>query len=236
MLLAHYYFTTDFKICKLDTTNFFYFFQRSHVIMKKSADKTHPVNCANCSETFNETPWEYIMPGLWSASRKILLMRGIICLGIGTIFLFFPGAAIVIGIGIWGIYMISEALIFIIRSLQLSGKGRFWGYLNALFLLLIGLGAIIFPWLTGEYAVLLAGCWLLVGGFQQMWLLKAPGHRIKILFSSLCSIVCGIFLIITPLAGLLAGCWLLAIILWAAGCSMLTAAYSIKPAYQPEDI
>ena len=204
--------------------------------MKKTARTQSAANLENYNIANEDPSLEYILPGLWHASRKVMILRGILLLAAGTMFLLFPAAATVVGIAIGGVYMIAESLVFMLRTQQLPRKLKLWGYLNSIILLLLGIGAIAFPILMGQYAVLFAGAWLLVGGIQQMWLLKAPGHRIKIMVSGIFSILAGIFLIIAPLAGLLVLSWLLAIMLWAAGCSLITAAYSINPAYQSEDI
>ena len=178
---------------------------------------------------------EFILPDLWRASRSVMLFRATVCLIFGLLLFFRPLPAITIAVIIFGFYVAAEGATVLIQSFRLPDKLRGVTLINAIILLILGLAAIAFPWVMGEYAVMFFGAWLLVGSIQYFMLMKVPGHRVKLFFSGIFSIIAGIFFIVAPLIGLLTLGWVFALIFIAAGITMFFVAASMKQCDYSDD-
>ena len=160
-------------------------------------------------------------------SRMALFTRAIILLLLGFLILFRPLPSITIGVIVLGFYVAFEGVTLLANALQLPPRSRSLVIINALVLLLLGIMAIIFPWMMGEYAVIFLGAWQIVNGVQCLLLLAGHRHKIKILCTGLVTVAVGIFFMLVPFWGLLTLSWLLAIFCWVTGILMLLSGVSL---------
>lgn len=176
-----------------------------------------------------------IMPNLLQGARKTLIWRGIIFMIFGVLIITRPVPAIAVTVIIAGIYVAIEGAAFLVQALKLPHKFRSMLLLNAVIMILLGLAAIIFPYLMGEYAVIFFGAWQLVNGVQCLYLMKTPGHRVRSFITGMFSIIAGLFFVLMPLFGLLAMSWLLSALFITSSLIMLATGWSMKVPEAIED-
>lgn len=176
-----------------------------------------------------------IMPDLLHGARKALIWRGIIFMIFGVLIITRPVPAIAVTVIIAGIYVAIEGAAFLVQALKLPHKFRSMLLLNAVIMILLGLAAIIFPYLMGEYAVIFFGAWQLVNGIQCLYLMKTPGHRVRSFITGIFSIIAGLFFVLMPLFGLLAMSWLLSALFITSSLIMLATGWSMKVPEAIED-
>lgn len=169
-----------------------------------------------------------VFPDLLHGARRALIWRGIIFMIFGVLILTRPVPTIAATVIIAGVYVAIEGIAILIQAMKLPRKVRSMLVINALIMVLLGVAAVIFPQLMGEYAVIFFGAWQLVNGVQCLYLMKTPGHRVKSFFTGLFSIAAGLFFIIMPLMGLLAMSWLLAALFITSAAMMLVTGWSLK--------
>ena len=180
-------------------------------------------------EEIRENECSCLLTGMFKATKSALLWRGIIFAVFGVLLLFKPMATFTLIVLILGIYAIIEGAAITASTLQLPGSVRLVVLLNGLALIVLGIAAIIFPWLIGEYAIIFLGIWQLISGIQCLLLLKASHHRWRTFFTGISAIAAGIFLIIVPFIGLLALTWLFALLFFATGAMMLYSGSCMVP-------
>ena len=176
-----------------------------------------------------------IMPNLLQGARKTLIWRGIIFMIFGVLIITRPVPAIAVTVIIAGLYVAIEGAAFLVQALKLPHKFRSMLLLNAVIMILLGLAAIIFPYLMGEYAVIFFGAWQLVNGVQCLYLMKTPGHRVRSFITGMFSIIAGLFFVLMPLFGLLAMSWLLSALFITSSLIMLATGWSMKVPEAIED-
>lgn len=195
-------------------------------------EKTVPTDAA--TDNMENAAGE-IMPNLLQGARKTLIWRGIIFMIFGVLIITRPVPAIAVTVIIAGIYVAIEGAAFLVQALKLPHKFRSMLLLNAVIMILLGLAAIIFPYLMGEYAVIFFGAWQLVNGVQCLYLMKTPGHRVKSFITGIFSIIAGLFFVLMPLFGLLAMSWLLSALFITSSLIMLATGWSMKVPEAIED-
>jgi len=164
------------------------------------------------------------LPDILNGPGRILIWRGIVFLLFGVLLWVRPLAAIPIVVMIFGVYVGIEAIAMLIGMMQYpTGSSRALMLLNAVILLLLGVAAVVFPWVMGEYAIIFLGAWQLISGIQCVLLTSKAKHRAKTFFSGILSILAGIFFIAAPFIGLLTLSWLFAMLFVASGITMLVA-------------
>lgn len=163
------------------------------------------------------------LPDMIHAPGRILIWRGIVFMLFGVLLWVRPLSAIPIVVMVFGIYVAIEAIAGLITLTQWPEGSRALMLLNAIILLLVGIAAIVFPWIMGEYAVIFLGAWQLISGLQCIFLTRRAKHRAKTFFSGALAIISGIFFIAAPFIGLLTLSWLFAILFIASGITMLVA-------------
>ncbi len=182
-----------------------------------------------------ETAAGDILPTLLQGARKTLIWRGIIFMIFGVLIITRPVPAIAVTVIVAGIYVAIEGTAILIQALKLPRRFRSMILINAVIMILLGLAAIIFPYLMGEYAVIFFGAWQLVNGVQCLYLMKTPGHRVRSFITGMFSITAGLFFIVMPLFGLLAMSWLLSALFITSSLMMLAAGWSMKVPEAIED-
>ncbi len=205
--------------------------------MKKSpveeTEKTERIeemenSCGICD---NAVP-EGIMRRLFKATRTALFIRGTLFIVFGILLLFQEQRAIPITVMILGIYIIVEGIAMLLKLMRLPGNMQLLFLFNGLLLLLLGVCAVVFPWMMGEYAVIFFGAWQLISGIQFFLLMKTPGHRVRVFVSGLFSIIAGLFFIFMPLLGLLALTWVFSLLFIATGMMMYSSAITMQQYFE----
>ena len=177
-----------------------------------------------------------VIPDLLHGARKTLIWRGIIFMIFGVLIITRPIPTIAITVIIAGIYVAIEGIAILTQALKLPRRVRGMIVINAVIMILLGLAAVIFPYLMGEYAVIFFGAWQLVNGVQCLYLMKTPGHRVRSFITGMFSIMAGLFFIVMPLFGLLAMSWLLSALFITSALMMLATGWSIKTEEPIEEI
>lgn len=177
-----------------------------------------------------------VIPDLLHGARKTLIWRGIIFMIFGVLIITRPIPTIAITVIIAGIYVAIEGIAILTQALKLPRRVRGMIVINAVIMILLGLAAVIFPYLMGEYAVIFFGAWQLVNGVQCLYLMKTPGHRVRSFITGMFSIMAGLFFILMPLFGLLAMSWLLSALFITSALMMLATGWSIKTEDPIEEI
>ena len=168
------------------------------------------------------------LPDMISAPGRILIWRGIVFLLFGILLWTRPLPAITIVVIIFGFYVAVEAVAMLIGLMQWPEGSRSMMLFNAIMLLLVGIAAIVFPWIMGEYAIIFLGAWQLISGLQCLILTFKAKHRAKTLITGLLSALAGLFFIAAPFIGLLTLSWLFAILFILSGITMLIAGVGNK--------
>ena len=197
--------------------------------------KTTPTAAAAVNNTMEGAASE-VIPDLLHGARKTLIWRGIIFMIFGVLIITRPIPTIAITVIIAGIYVAIEGIAILTQALKLPRRVRGMIVINAVIMILLGLAAVIFPYLMGEYAVIFFGAWQLVNGVQCLYLMKTPGHRVRSFITGMFSIMAGLFFIVMPLFGLLAMSWLLSALFITSALMMLATGWSIKTEDPIEEI
>ena len=197
--------------------------------------KTTPTATAAVNNTLEGAASE-VIPDLLHGARKTLIWRGIIFMIFGVLIITRPIPTIAITVIIAGIYVAIEGIAILTQALKLPRRVRGMLVINAVIMILLGLAAVIFPYLMGEYAVIFFGAWQLVNGVQCLYLMKTPGHRVRSFITGMFSIMAGLFFIVMPLFGLLAMSWLLSALFITSALMMLATGWSIKTEEPIEEI
>ena len=197
--------------------------------------KTTPTATAAVNNTLEGAASE-VIPDLLHGARKTLIWRGIIFMIFGVLIITRPIPTIAITVIIAGIYVAIEGIAILTQALKLPRRVRGMIVINAVIMILLGLAAVIFPYLMGEYAVIFFGAWQLVNGVQCLYLMKTPGHRVRSFITGMFSIMAGLFFIVMPLFGLLAMSWLLSALFITSALMMLATGWSIKTEEPIEEI
>jgi len=196
--------------------------------MSNHTPETEKIN-ETLVEEIRENECSCLLTGMFKATKSALIWRGIIFAVFGVLLLFKPMATFTLIVLILGIYAIIEGAAITASTIQIPGNARLIVVLNGLALIILGVAAIIFPWLIGEYAIIFLGIWQFISGIQCMLLIKASHHRWRTFFTGLASIIAGAFLIIAPFIGLLALTWLFALLFFATGAMMLYSGSCMIP-------
>lgn len=185
---------------------------------------------ATCSQTSGDNFEDLYYDLLHKSMRKALLRRGMLFLLFGVLIFFQPVTSIAVAVMVLGFYAVIEGVTSFMQLRKLPNGTRLVPLVNSVILLLLGAGAIIFPWQMGEYVIIFFGVWQIISGIQCLFLLKLPHQRVRTLLTGLFAIVSGVFFIAAPLLGLLAASWLFALLFAVSGVMMIVTALAIREA------
>ena len=160
-----------------------------------------------------------IIPSILQSSRGALIWRGVIFIIFGLLMLFKPLPTITVVVVILGIYAALEGVAMLTGAWVLK-RNQSMLLLNGIVLLVLGIAAICFPWLMGEYAIIFMGAWQFISGIQCFFFISRSRHRWKTLFTGILAIIAGLFFMIAPFIGLLAMTWIFAILFFISGAVM----------------
>ena len=161
-------------------------------------------------------------------TKGMLFFRAAVMLITGCCMLFAPLATL------WWMTIIIGAIILVDGGMMLAAAIAAPGdddrgvmIINSVLMLMLGIFSLLSPVLMDMVWVLLLGIWQLLSGMQYLFLRKKSSHTFFTLLNGILSVLCGIFFILMPFAGLLAASWLLAILLMASGVLALTSAVKL---------
>lgn len=164
-----------------------------------------------------------IMPSGFSAIFKALgsslILRGIIMVIFGVLLWIKPLMTLNILITVIGVMLMIDSIPLFISTFKLSGSSRVVTLVPASLMLILGLLCVFNALGIASIGVVIVGIWQLISGIQSISTAQKSGALGVV--SALLSILVGIILIVSPLIGLIAYTWLLALCIIISGVSTL---------------
>jgi len=144
-----------------------------------------------------------------------ILLRGILAIVFGLLVVFYPGAAIVALVILFGAYAAVDGVFAIISAvLAAEAHERWWPFiLEGIAGLAIGAITFFRPETTALALYLLIAAWAIITGVLEIIaairVRLAIANEIWLLIGGICSIVFGILMIVFPMVGALALIWVI---------------------------
>lgn len=164
--------------------------------------------------------------GIFKAIGNSLIARGIIMMLFGLIFWIHPVRTMNAIIIIIGIMLIIDSIPLFISSFSLKGQTRAITLIPAATILILGLLCTFNAMGIARIGIVIIGIWQLISGIQSISTAKNSGSLGIV--SSLLSVLVGIILIVSPITGLIAYTWLLALCIIVAGISALLLGFKLR--------
>jgi uncharacterized membrane protein HdeD (DUF308 family) len=139
-----------------------------------------------------------------------LALRGAAAIVFGLIALFWPPAAIVALVAIFGAYALVDGILNLVGAVRAGRSGQRWGALlfEGVVSVLVGILTLFFPAVTALALVLFVAAWSLVTGVAEVVaaikLRKAIEGEWLLALTGILSIAFGILLFISPMFGAIA--------------------------------
>ena len=157
------------------------------------------------------------MTGIFKAIGNSLLIRGIIMVLFGLLFWIHPIQVMNIIIIVIGLMLIVDSIPLFISSFGLKGQSKTITLIPAAIMLILGLLCTFNALGIARIGIVIIGIWQLISGLQSVSTAKNSGYLGVV--SALLSILVGVILIVSPIVGLLAYTWLLALCIIISGIS-----------------
>ena len=157
------------------------------------------------------------MTGIFKAIGNSLLIRGIIMVLFGLLFWIHPIQVMNIIIIVIGLMLIVDSIPLFISSFGLKGQSKTITLIPAAIMLILGLLCTFNALGIARIGIVIIGIWQLISGIQSVSTAKNSGYLGVV--SALLSILVGVILIVSPIVGLLAYTWLLALCIIISGIS-----------------
>lgn len=158
------------------------------------------------------------------------LMRGILAIGIGLIFWFRPGPALVVTILVFGIWVFIDGILSIGAAIE--GRGSAWRlWLSGIVGIAVGVLTVTRPSVTATFLYVAIGVWAIVRGLSEVF---SPIHRPReggeawLVVSGLLSIAFGVVVIFVPHIGAPLLAWLIGLYAIADGLVMVGLSLRIR--------
>ncbi len=163
---------------------------------------------------------------VFKAIGNSLIVRGIIMILFGLLFWIKPVQLMNIIIIVIGIMLIVDSLPLFLSSLKLKGQSRAATLIPATIMLTLGLLCTFNALGIARIGIVIIGIWQLISGIQSISTAKNSGSLGIV--SSLLSILVGIILIVSPVTGLVAYTWLLALCIIVSGISAMLLGFKLR--------
>ena len=157
------------------------------------------------------------MSGIFKAIGNSLLVRGVIMVLFGLIFWVRPIQVMNIIITIIGLMLLIDCIPLFISSFNLKGQSKAVTLIPASIMLILGLLCTFNALGIARIGIVIIGIWQLISGIQSISTAKNSGSLGIV--SALLSILVGVILVVSPIVGLLAYTWLLALCIIVSGIS-----------------
>jgi uncharacterized membrane protein HdeD (DUF308 family) len=174
-----------------------------------------------------------VMARAWWA----FMLRGLMAVIVGVIFLLFPQIALPALILAFAAWMIVDGVAELIGAWRMRGQRQWWlGILEGIAGIVLGLIAIFIPGLTAVALLFLVAAWAIVTGVLEI--VAAIRLREQITgelwmgLAGLLSVLFGLYLILFPGAGILSLLWLVGFFAILFGISMLLLGWRLRGIYE----
>ena len=157
------------------------------------------------------------MSGIFKAIGSSLIVRGIIMVLFGLLFWARPIQVMNIIIVIIGLMLIIDSIPPFISSLRLKGQCKTVTLVPATIMLILGLLCTFNALGIARIGIVIIGIWQLISGIQSISTARNSGSLGIV--SALLTILVGVILVVSPIVGLLAYTWLLALCIIVSGVS-----------------
>ena len=164
--------------------------------------------------------------GIFKAIGSSLIVRGIIMILFGLLFWARPVQIMNIIIVVIGLMLIIDSVPLFISSFKLKDQTRAVTLIPASIMLILGLLCTFNAMGIARIGIAVIGIWQLISGIQSISTAKSSGSLGIV--SSLLSILVGIILIVSPITGLIAYTWLLALCIIVAGISAMLLGFKLR--------
>ena len=164
------------------------------------------------------------------------LLRGIVAIVFGAIIFAHPISSIVVFIVLFGAFAFADGILNIVMAVRFATRregGRFWLLLiEGIVGISIGLVTFFLPGLTALSLGLLVAWWAIVTGIFEIVaafrLRRDVPNEIFLIISGVLSVIVGLWLLVRPVAGLLALTWLIAAYAIVAGIALVVLAFRLR--------
>jgi uncharacterized membrane protein HdeD (DUF308 family) len=159
------------------------------------------------------------------------LMRGLLSVGIGMLFLFRPGPALLLVILTFGVWVFVDGLLSIGSAVEGHGPtGSLW--LSGVLGIAVGILTLARPGVTATFLYLAVGIWAIVRGISELSAgvqgRKVPAGEGWIVVSGLLSIGLGLLIILQPHIGAPLLAWLIGLYALADGLVLVGLSMRIR--------
>jgi uncharacterized membrane protein HdeD (DUF308 family) len=142
----------------------------------------------------------------------VVALRGVLAILFGIAAFAMPAAAMLALVLFFAAYSLLDGILGVVLAIRGARKGERWGWLlvNGLFGIAVGIAAALWPGLTVLTFVLMIAAWALISGGLMMGAafgLKVNHGRWLLVLGGVLSLIWGVLLVVSPLAGALVLTW-----------------------------
>jgi uncharacterized membrane protein HdeD (DUF308 family) len=164
----------------------------------------------------------------WAAA-----VRGISAIIIGSIALFMPVVALLTLVMIFAAYCLVDGIFSIVLAVRGARKHQRWGWLvfNGIVSIAAGTMAVFYPVITSLVLAIMFAAWALISGAATIaaGAALASGHgRWWLIAGGAIAVLFGLFVIFSPLLGMLALSYVIGFQAWLAGLTLLALAFQLR--------
>lgn len=166
-------------------------------------------------------------------------LRGLFAILFGIGAFVWPGLTLEVLVFLFGFYSIADGVFGLMAAGSLTSSGRRgWLIFEAIFSILIGIIALVWPAITALALLLLIASYAFVTGFLEIAAAvrsgrsRLAGNNLILGLSGVLSIVFGVLLVIWPASGLLSLVWLIGFYALFFGLMLTGMAYQLYKMYR----
>lgn len=163
-----------------------------------------------------------------------LVLRGVCAVLFGVAAFAWPGLTLAVLIFVYGAYALIDGIFAVIAAVVARQPGRFpWGLLLAgLAAIVVGALTVALPGLTALALLYLIAAWAIMRGVFEvvaaLHLRKEIDHEWLLVASGVLSILLGVFLVVSPGAGVIALLWAIGGMAIVVGLLMIGLGFRLK--------
>jgi uncharacterized membrane protein HdeD (DUF308 family) len=142
----------------------------------------------------------------------VVALRGVLAILFGIAAFAMPAATMLALVLFFAAYSLLDGILGVVLAVRGARKGERWGWLlvNGLFGIAVGIAAALWPGLTVLAFVFMIAAWALISGGLMMGAafgLKVNHGRWLLVLGGILSLIWGVLLVVSPLAGALVLTW-----------------------------
>ena len=174
------------------------------------------------------------MIGRISSHWWLFLVRGLLAIALGVLFLIYPGAAIYTLAIFFGAYALVDGIIAVAAAVRMNHADGNWAWLllEGVLGILVGVITFFYPGITALWLVYLFGAWAIITGVLAIAtatrLRAVVGNEWLTILLGVLSIAAGIVIFFVPAAGVLAIVWKIAFYALLAGIFFIGLAFRLR--------